>query len=133
MPPDTTIAGNVYLQVLKEKLPPFMTVHSTSIFQHDGAPCHKTKTISEWLHSCGYDVLGPWPGNSPDLNVIENVWMTLKRLVAPQNPTSSDDLVKKLKEVWVSEISQSYCKKLVHSMPDRIADVLRNKGGHTKY
>lgn len=133
MPKDTTINGAVYLGILKEKLPPFMEIHQTSIFQHDGAPCHQTKAVSDWLRSQGYQVLGPWPGNSPDLNVIENVWVTLKRSVAARNPTSADDLVKKIKDVWVSEITQEYCRNLVHSMPRRIAAVLRSKGRHTKY
>jgi len=133
MPKDTTIAGAVYLNVLKEKLPTFMSIHRTTFFQHDGAPSHKTKSVSDWLQQEGYQILGPWPGNSPDLNVIENVWMMLKRSVAKRNPTSAEDLVKKIREVWVSEISEQYCRKLVHSMPDRIAAVLRNKGGHIKY
>lgn len=133
MPKDTTINGQVYLQILKDKLPPFMAIHQTTIFQHDGAPCHKTKAVSEWLDSQGYAVLGPWPGNSPDLNVIEHVWVTMKRKVASLNPTSADDLLNKIKEVWVTEITQDSCKKLVHSMPNRISEVLRNKGRHSKY
>ena len=133
MPKDTTITGQVYLQLLKDKLPVFMNVHNTTIFQHDGAPCHQTKAVREWLGQSGYDVLGPWPGNSPDLNIIENAWLFMKRQVALQNPTSLDDLVAKIKQVWVSAITAEYCRKLAHSMPNRIAAVLANKGGHTKY
>ncbi len=39
-----------------------------------------------------YQVLGPWPGNSPELNPIENLWSILKRWVDKQNPTNSDKL-----------------------------------------
>jgi len=133
MPQDTTINGAVYLQILKDKLPAFMNIHNTTVFQHDGAPCHQTKVVSQWIQQSGYEILGPWPGNSPDLNVIENAWIYMKRRVAEHNPTSSDDLIKKIREVWTCEINNTYCLQLVHSMPDRIASVLANKGGHTKY
>ena len=133
MPSDTTITGQVYLNILKEKLQPFMDLHQTTVFQHDGAPSHKTKAVAQWLSDQGYQVLDPWPGNSPDLNIIEHVWYTMKRKVAEKNPSSSDEPKKKIKVVWVSEITQEYCKRLVHSMPDRIAAVLHNKGGPTKY
>ena len=37
------------------------------LFQHYGAPCHKAKVITKWLWEQNIDILGPWPGNSPDL------------------------------------------------------------------
>ena len=55
--------------------------------------------------------------------------MTMKRKVASSNPNSADDLNNTIKQVWLSEITQEYCKRLVHSMPRRIASVLLNKGG----
>ena len=36
----TTINGPKYVELLKNKLLLHMTVHSTTIFMHDGAPCH---------------------------------------------------------------------------------------------
>jgi hypothetical protein len=110
-----------------------MAVHGTRYFQHDGAPCHGTKLVTDWLHSSGVKILGPWPGNSPDLNVIENVWHVLKRKVAEQNPTSAEDLKKKILQVWTTQITPEYCKTLVHSMPRRITAVLQNRGQPTKY
>ncbi len=29
--------------------------------------------ITKWLEEQNIDILGPWPGNSPDLNPIENL------------------------------------------------------------
>ena len=43
------------------------------LFRHDGAPCRKANVLTKWLGEQNIDILGPWPGNSPDLNPIENV------------------------------------------------------------
>lgn len=133
MPKGSTMTGPVYLQVLKDHLPNFMVIQGTSYFQHDGAPCHSSRLVSEWLATSGIQLLGPWPGNSPDLNPIENCWVMAKKEVAKLHPTSSADLERKIKEVWVAKISPDYCKALCRSMPERIQAVLANKGLHSKY
>ena len=69
-----------------------MNITNTKKFQHDGAPCHRAKLVSSWLRENGVDVIGPWPGNSPDLNPIENCWNSLKNEVQKLRPSSSDDL-----------------------------------------
>ena len=133
MPPGTTINGAVYLEILKEKVPPFIAIYGCTHFQHDGAPCHQTKPVGAWLQQNGIAQLGPWPGNSPDLNPIEHCWVLLKKKVAYRNPTSIPALCDAIKHVWVTEIGPEYCEKLCLSMPDRIAAVLRNSGKHTKF
>ena len=67
MPDGTTINGMVYLEVLKEKVPLFMDIKGCTHFQHDDAPCYQTKAIKKCFIDSGYEVLGPWPGSSPDL------------------------------------------------------------------
>ena len=52
---------------------------------------------------------------------------------APCHPTSLSALQLAIKEVWVKEISSNYCCKLIESMPHRLQEVIKNKGGHTKY
>ena len=74
-----------------------------------------------------------WPGNSPDLNPIENLWTVMKDKVVKKQPSSLPDLCRAIKEVCVNEISKEYCANLVNSMPRRLAAVIQNNGGHTKY
>lgn len=133
MPEGTTINGPVYLGILQEKLLNFMNITQCDTFQQDGAPCHQTKAVKKWLEESHIKLLGPWPGNSPDLNPIENCWMLVKKKVSEMNPTSISSLKEAIKTVWVKEISNEYCEKLIYSMPDRIQSVLKNKGKHTKY
>lgn len=133
MPEGSTINGAVYLDVLKDKLPQFMAIHDCDTFQQDGAPCHQTKAVKQWLTQNNINLLGPWPGNSPDLNPIENCWVLLKRKVAGHNPTSLKELKNAIKKVWIEEISPEYCEKLCLSMRTRIEEVIANKGQHTKY
>ena len=92
--------------------------------------CTKVKS---WIKDQPFQLLENWPASSPDLNTIENCWMRLKEKVAIHNPTSRDDLIRVIKEVWVKEITQEYCSFLISSMPRRINAVLANKGLHTKY
>ena len=131
--PGTTIKGKVYLDILKEKVPAFMQIRSCDKIVHDGAPCHRTKSVKEWFERHNIDLIGPWPGNSPDLNPIENCWRLVKERVAARNPTSSASLIDAIKHVWVSEVSEDLLKRLVESMPTRIQACLQAKGRHTKY
>ena len=74
-----------------------------------------------------------WPGKSPDLNPIENLWSTRKRKVAEQQPSSLLVLQHAIKEVWMKNLDVEYCRKLILSMPNRIKSVIKCKGGHAKY
>ena len=102
------------------------------IFQQDGAPVHTARIVKNWLSEKNIDLL-VWPGSSPDLNVIENCWTVLKRMVAARHSTSMYDLIKAIREVWVTEITERYCENLAKSMPKRILEVLKNKGYPIKY
>ena len=72
MPKGTSIIGTVYLDELKEKLPLFMDTNQCTHYQHDGAPCHQTKSVKIWIAKQGFQIFGPWSKNFPDPNPIEN-------------------------------------------------------------
>ncbi len=133
MPAGETINAAVYQRILEEKLVVFRQIQQVEYFQHDGAPCHMAKTVTKYLHDNNIPVIGPWPGSSPDLNPIENLWIQMKKKVAAGNPTSAAHLKELIRKVWVTETSLETCKHLARSMPSRIAKVLDAKGYHTKY
>lgn len=133
VPESSTLNSEAYLAILNEKVPNFMTIHNCSHFQHDGAPCHSSRKVKDWLSEQRIQVIHPWPGNSPDLNPIENCWAVMKKKVSILKPTSREDLLEKIRRVWCCDISPEYCAQLMKSMPDRIAAVIKAKGGLTKY
>ena len=132
LPTGMTMNGQRYLDLLKNKLELHMAVHNCTVFMQDGAPCHRAKIVTQFLKSKKIRILD-WPGNSPDLNPIENLWSILKDKVSEKQPTSAKMLEQAIKEVWVRELSNEYCQSLVESMPRRLEAVIKAKGGPTKY
>lgn len=133
MPPGQTVNAARYLVILQEKLPTWLPLRNCSIFQQDGAPCHQARVVKNWFETQGIQLLDPWPGSSPDLNPIENCWSILKNKIVKLNPTSINDLTKKIYQIWTTEITTEYCKSLIDSMPKRIIAVLNAKGHYSKY
>jgi len=52
-----------------------------------------------------------WPGNSPDINPIENLWLIMKK-VAAKHPKNIEHLKTAIKEVCVKEIDLDICRRL---------------------
>ena len=128
--PGTTMNGKKYLELMKKQLELHMAVHNCEIFVQDGAPCHRAKIVTDFLKTKNIKLL-EWPGNSPDLNPIENFWTELKNRVAEKHPTSLPSLIKTIKSSWVLDMPTELCRSLNESMPRRIRAVFRpvTRGG----
>lgn len=101
------------------------------IFQQDLAPPHRANSTREFLEDKGIEVL-KWPGNSPDLNPIENIWGIVNKRLNSQSFNSSEELAKAVQSEWYA-ISSKICKNLIRSMPRRIKMVIKSKGFPIKY
>ena len=131
---DGNINAEHYLKIMKYCAVPSMKHlfgNQPAIFQQDNAPCHTAKAVKEWTDANNIQVLS-WPGNSPDLNPIENIWDHLARQIAKEKFQNGKELLEKLKVTW-QEIPLPYLEKLVDSMPQRIEAVIKAKGGATRY
>ena len=116
LPTGVTMNADRYITVLKDKLEPHFSIHGCNLLMQDGAPCHNAKKVSLWLRENGTRTL-EWPGNSPDLNPLENCWKKLKYLVAKRQSRNYLHLIEIIKQIWYQEISADYCETLVKSMP----------------
>ena len=98
----------------------------------DGAPCHTAKKVMKWLADKKIDVM-EWPGNSPDLNPIENVWNIMKHEMQSCHISSVPLLQQRIKDIWVKELTPEFFLNLAVSMPKRLQSVIKAKGHTTKY
>jgi (2Fe-2S) ferredoxin len=125
-----------YCSILENEVTETLQEHyhgsNTAKFQDDGAPCHRAKVVIRKCKELGIRQI-PWPGQSPDCNVIENVWSVLKSKVREHNPKTLNQLKATIHQVWYNEITPEYCKRLINSMPTRLKSVIRVHGYPTKY
>jgi transposase len=132
-----TMDGKVYAAILDNNLPQtakdLMMRHTGFIFQQDNDSKHCSQIAREWCEDHNIELLD-WPAQSPDLNPIEHLWSHLKRQLNEDKfkPTSMHELKRRIDEEW-GKITPEVCRKLVDSMPRRIAEVIKAKGGHTSY
>jgi len=56
-----------------------------------------------------------WPSNSPNLNLIENLWSIVKRNVKKKMPKNTDDIYHFMIQEW-DDIPESTLIGLVESM-----------------
>ena len=107
--------------------------HAT--FQQDNAPGHIIKSVTAKIKAA-YPmawIKGVWPGNSPDLNVIEHLWNDLQESVFEEPiPRDRQQLIDRVVQKWNS-FTEERLSKLVHSFPNRIREVIDSDGGHTSY
>jgi DDE superfamily endonuclease len=101
-------------------------------FQQDNASCHTAASTRQWFEDNGIRVL-KWPAQSPDINPIEHLWDRLKKAVRelPQ-ANNLDKLWDRVQTAWEA-IQSEDCRKLVASMPERLAAVKAAKDGYTRY
>jgi len=87
------------------------------IFQQNLAPCHCSKKVKKFLSDNNIEVL-KWPGDSPDLNPIENLWAIIKKELQNYDCTTTTKLIGATISIWYrgGEITKM-CEKLVESMP----------------
>jgi len=108
-----------YIDILEDNLWPVIARHfpeNNCIFQDDNAPVYRARSVMEYRLKNKIDI--NLVAQSPDLNIIENVWHRLKRQL--QNEVdciaTDDDLKSKIRLIWQS-LPINYIQNLYHSIP----------------
>ena len=131
---DGNMTGETYRTILHNNL--LQSVDKLKMdnewtFQHDNDPKHRAAIVNNWLNRNGIKRL-EWPSFSPDLNPIEHLWDEIERRMKKQQPTNENELKESLTRVWKG-VEKEVLKKLVDSVPNRLNEVIRMKGGPTRY
>ena len=110
-----------------------MTRRSLSTLMQDGAKGHTSRFSTEHIRRNFQNYWSDWPGNSPDLNVIEHIWEIIQNSVFEEpRPTNREELITRAQKKWNS-LDESYLKTLIESFPNRIRECLEANGGSTHY
>lgn len=130
-----SLNAEAYVKLLNDQfLPFFKSLRRRNLtFQQDNARPHTAHRTIEWFNSKKINVM-PWPARSPDLNIIENLWSTLSRVVyanGKQFDTISDLKTAILKAT--SELDSEYVQNLYQSLPNRMYETINRNGKYTHY
>ncbi|GBL92876.1 hypothetical protein AVEN_54544-1 [Araneus ventricosus] len=91
----------------------------------------RSRLATVWLdeHSSDFSVM-----NCPDLKPIEHLWDVLEKGVKAHHttPATLTELCRDLADVWQA-IPLERFRKLVESMPRRVAAVIKARGGPNRY
>ncbi len=90
--------------------------------------------VQDWLETNvpHFTKKNQWPANSPDLNLIENLWAYMDRKVHARRARTLEGLKKIIKDEW-AKISLEVIKNLYHSYPKRLQQIIDRKGDMSDY
>ena len=130
------ITGQKYISIIQDHLWPVIAKHHIDlncIYVDDNAPVHRAGIVTEYLRSEGIPV-SEWAPQSPDMNIIENVWYYLKKELSKRTAPirNETELFNLCKSIWDS-IPTGFVKSLYSTLPTRIKEVIKMKGQITKY
>ncbi len=130
VPIKNKVDAEIYISMLKEYVVDFLYMHEP--FQQDNAPAYTALKTKNFFWENGFTILENWPAQSPDINIIENLWSILKKNVRKRHPETLVELETFAKEEFY-KIPDDYIKKLYTSIPQRLQAVIKNFGYPTKY
>jgi trehalose-6-phosphate synthase len=71
-----------------------------------------------------------WPGNSPDLNIIERTWFYIKKETIKRGLISNRKKLRVRWEKYWEDILQKKIQEWIEVIPHHVAEVIRLKGGN---
>lgn len=134
---DDIMDADLYVRILKHELMDSIDFYQLDrddvIFQQDNDPKHTSNLAKDALEDLNLNVLD-WPAQSPDLNPIEHFWGHVARELKRRTGllANKNQLWDELQTI-LAEPNKDLCRKLIGTMPRRIIDIIKAKGGYTKW
>ena len=135
------LTSDLYQRILRQRLPEDHLIYAPDcppslpakwVFMQDNDPKHKSNDTMNFLQERVGDRILHHPSQSPDLNIVEDLWSYLDRKVKASHVKSIDALKRKLKKEW-DLLSWDEIRKTVDSMPARLAECVQLQGARTHY
>lgn len=126
------INAQKYTYLLQTYAVPIMKLNLKSgfYFVQDNCTCHVAKETRRFLQTQDFHVLD-WPSRSPDLNLMENVWLMLTNLIYDGGqPENKEELkIRIMKAVYqINTEKRSVILNLYSTFRQRLVNVLNSKG-----
>jgi transposase len=131
-----TINSERYIDIIKNQQASIYSMFGRTPFwfQQDGATAHTSSASQNFLRQTFAHFLekGQWPANSPDLNVIENLWSIINDRVWARDPKGVNEMRTIILEEWNS-LEPEILENLVDSMTHRLQECIDRNGTWTSY
>lgn len=100
----------------------------------DRDPKHQSSIVQDYLKEVKIPTIEDWPGGSPDINPVENLWGIIKTELSKQPKSHTIVQLKtKIRRIWRQRVDADLCHNLVRSMGDRLSEVIAKNGNRTSY
>jgi len=123
-----TMDHTMYLRALEMYKEDIQRLNTDMYLQQDKAPAHRHKKCTEYIRQ-NFNSWDPalWPGNSPDLSPIEDIWAIIEERLNEKQYDTLDEKKFALQELW-NKIPVGLCKRVCDSFDARIEQILKSKG-----
>lgn len=116
----------VYLDLCAK---PFREIRRAGmILQQDNCSSHKHENVTKFFKRIGIETLDEWPGCSPDLSPIENVWAMVAGEVTKEGPYGPDELWEYVLEKFMNIPEETICR-LIDGFERRLRLCKAERGG----
>lgn len=121
-----------YIALLKQMIVPIIKLNygDQFFFQEDNCSVHKSSVVRKFMSDSNIQVV-KWPANSPDINIVEDIWEMISNKVYDGSQfLNRSDLVEKIeKSIYsINNSSRSDILNLYVNYRKRLMDVVRKNG-----
>lgn len=135
---DGILTGDRYLELLQNVIPEMLdneplSTRNRLIFQHDGAPPHRTQQVKNYLNTEFDTWIGnggtiEWPARSPDLTPVDfSIWGLVKDKVYSSRMNNSNELKEKIRFEF-QNISRETSENIQRNILKRIRLCIHKNG-----